>query len=1260
MENKTKILAFAAVALMFAVCFIGFTAINDGEVDAEDATTTVDEGPLDGMFTDGMTYADGVYTLTKDVTVTLTDNVSMNDVKFVGKYTLTIMSETGKHFTLSVTYDFKTTTDKVAGNIFEVSSFVLDGANLNVIQKDTGKTEGPKSNQAGCSVFGTGSVEVKGTSTMTITTNKFANRVFYNNGSSLSIDGENAKVVLEKATSSTVSLSMTDGATLEINNPIKTAGNFYPNINNVDADKKVNIVVTGAAGDHAVFFYGTNSNAKDATVGVLKNCIVKTDGIVGIYGSGNVINATGTTIEADSIVAVNATKSFGETPVYFDAAGISSATLKVKNVSKPIMSRYTDSVGTKILKLEGVTFDGTTVIDSGASLSGTITNNGTIIVKDATGLKTAVAAGGKISLANDVALDKVLYITKEVTIDLSGHKISEGTTWEEDANGDALICVKRGGILTINDSSVEKTGAVDGSKRMVAIKMTEFIKTDKNATGADAKLYVNGGSITGTDYAISGNGNRNGTYIEITGGTFTSTEGTAIYLPQKGVTKITNGIFIGKDSAIEIRSGSLEISGGRFESKAESFTVTGNGDGTTTSGAAIAIAQHTTKQAIDVKITGGTFIGPRAINESNPQANTSPNVVVDIQGGTFNGMIAITEKNKANVSVECAFTVESEADKRWYFNGSEIVDAVKEINKITSGDVTLEIFENINITEAGAAKNAALWFTKGVTINGNDKIIIYNATSGNGFNVLGFNKNVTATVKNLTIDGNEKAFHGINIFQATKVTLEDVIVKDVTATGVNVNASAVEMKNCNVIGATGWGGVNVDAKNDSASLTVDGTFSGMIWTESKGNNTTVTYDDSIVTWTSGTWQYWYSPDYQFTAKDIADFIKAFGNANISVSGTLSIDEAEIFVPSQKSIVFERGSIFTGTIKGPEDNKLVANGMKAGNGGITITGGSLIINGKIMDANGVNAGVTVAVTGNAIKVEGTLESGATMVIEEGTVVTVENGKTFSSEGTVNNNGIIDNKGIITNDGVLTNDGTIKMTGASEIKTNVENNKVVNNGVVVDERAKEKPAVPVTNDGTVVAKNNADQYKKAKIDVVEQDPDKPVATEGKIEVNTNKYAFITPVTTTGKLNIVMNDGYKQYTVTIPEGTAIAAGTVISVSFIEYQSDSVTRYQINTPGIENFSMKLPCQIGFKKAKVYCDDSELGVSKVRYDAGTGYVTFDASHNSVFTIVLSNASHAGTTTVSGGDASNDYSLVIAFVVLVASLGFLAYVIKKR
>lgn len=325
--------------------------------------------------------------------------------------------------------------------------------------------------------------------------------------------------------------------------------------------------------------------------------------------------------------------------------------------------------------------------------------------------------------------------------------------------------------------------------------------------------------------------------------------------------------------------------------------------------------------------------------------------------------------------------------------------------------------------------------------------------------------------------------------------------------------------------------------------------------------------------------------------------------------------------------------------------------------------NLIINnikleGKISDLNPgkvivtINGGSFSNLSGLAYVAEGkTYNLVSDCVISSNVVVKANTTLNIGKDVTVTNNDKI------VNNGMLTNNGTIKMTGESNI---AGGKKVVNNGIVIDERAEDKPAVPITNDGTVVAKNNADKYKEAKVDVVEQDPDKPVATEGKIEVNTNKYAFITPITTTGKLDIVLNDGYKQYTVTIPEGTVIAAGTVISVSFIEYQSDSVTRYQINTPGIENFSMKLPCQIGFKKAKVYCDDSELGVSKVRYDAGTGYVTFDASHNSVFTIVLSNTSHTGATTVSGGDASNDYSLVIAITVLVASLGFLAYVIKKR
>ena len=873
---------------------------------------------------------------------------------------------------------------------------------------------------------------------------------------------------------------------------------------------------------------------------------------------------------------------------------------------------------------------------------------------------------GVITLvADNVELDRILYVTKEIKIDLNGKTISKGEGWVNttDQDKDALICVKRGGILTIDDTSDEKTGKIDSTGIPddigACIKLTGKGETD----GDVAKLTVNGGTFLGKSYAICGNGTRHGTILEINDGTFEATNGendkesTAIYLPQVGETKITGGTFTGHMSALEIRSGSLVIIKGNFTARANEFKCESNGDGVTTTGAAIAIAQHTTKKTIDIKITGGTFTGPRAINESNPQANTSPDVVVDIQGGTFNGMIAIMEKNKANVSVECAFTVESEGEKRWYFNDSEIISAVNWINEITSGNVTLEIFKDISITEAGTAQHAALWFTKGVTINGNDKVITYNATNGSGLNVLGFSENVTATVNNLIIDGNQNAFHGINIWKATKISLNDIIVKNVNATGINTNCAETTISSCDVSQNCLWGGVNVDIGSSGATtckLTVTGDFKGNIWTETFNSPSVVDYNDAIVTATynkdAKNWKFWYSPDYDFTPY----MMLLPSGAKVVLNDDLTLPEGKKIVlnPGVELKILD-GKKFSGLITSTDENsKLLANGLKAGEGGITITGGSLSIDGKIIDASGVENNVTVTVEGNEIYINGSLEPGAIIQINANTTVTIKDEESFVSKGA------IINEGTIINNGTFTNEYKLIMAGDDAM---INGKDIINNGVIIDKRNKGAEIVPIDTDskGIIISKKNSKLYEDEGFEAVAQNPDIDVKPEGMIEVDINKFAFIDPITTTGKLDIVMNDGNRQYTITIPEGTMIALGTVITVKFIEHQSFA-TKYYINTPGIENFSVKLPCQIGFKKAKVLCDDSELGISEVRYNKGTGYVTFDAAHNSVFTIVLSEASPANVTTTSGGNATNDYSLVIAFVVLVASLGFLVYVIRKK
>ena len=953
MDKKTKILTFAAVALMFAVCFIGFVAINDGGVDADD--TNAASVKIGDVTTEYATIEEAVeaaqpnnsgnvatVTLLKDVTTaeTLSFTKSGQYILDIGEFTLT---QGGSGYMISV-----------------------GGSAPPVYPIDTINTS------AQITIKGTGKFIANNT-----TFRSYGTMIFGENGVG----------------------------------PTVTMGNSADSHSIFKVEEGSFLTINGGT-------FNLSSDSSNKVTRLMQNF--------------------GTTV-------INNGTFNGDIELW-------SCTVEGKNYDSTVTINE-GSFNGKLLRLSDSNFvldDEDKFIVKGGSFTD-IAN----AVKYAT-------SGATITLADDIELDERITVkNKAVTIDLNGKTITAAETFTSQCGA---ILVDSEGDLTIDDTSVNKTGGID--------VYSETLDEDESApiwgaivvypeNGHTAKLTVNAGEYRANYYAIVGSGNcttEGKIEIIINDGTFESPDGYGMYLPHVGKTTINKGTFIAKDCAIEIRAGELSIKDGQFESTATEFSCSPNGNGTTTSGAVIAIAQHTTKKDITVNISGGVFEGLRALNESNPQNNDpAPRVGISITGGVFKGGIS----------------------------------AVDSIDFIKGGS-----FSDLS----GLAYVA----------------------EGKAYNLV-----------------------------------EDCVVN-----------SDITVKEKTILSVA-----------DSKSITID---------------------------------------------------------------------------AGKKLTIQKDATFNGTILGPNSNKLVANGMKAGNGGITITGGSLIINGKIMDAGGSEAGVTVTVTGNAIKVEGTLESGATMVIEEGTVVTVEDGKTFSSEG------IIDNKGIITNDGVLTNDGTIKMTGASEI-TSTGDKKIVNNGIIIDNRNKGAEIVPIDTDskGIVVSKKNSKLYEDEGFEAVAQDPDMDVKSEGTIEVDINKFAFIDPITTTGKLDIVMNDGDRQYTITIPKGTTIASGTVITVKFIEHQSFA-TKYYINTPGIENFSVKLPCQIGFKKAKVLCDDSELGISEVRYNKGTGYVTFDAAHNSVFTIVLSEASPANVTTTSGGSATDDYSLVIAFVVLVASLGFLVYVIRKK
>ena len=75
--------------------------------------------------------------------------------------------------------------------------------------------------------------------------------------------------------------------------------------------------------------------------------------------------------------------------------------------------------------------------------------------------------------------------------------------------------------------------------------------------------------------------------------------------------------------------------GTKLSSKA-AFSTTKNGDGETTTGAAVAVAPYTGEtRAITLNIFGGTFDAAKALSYSNPNKVANPDVTINVTGGTF-------------------------------------------------------------------------------------------------------------------------------------------------------------------------------------------------------------------------------------------------------------------------------------------------------------------------------------------------------------------------------------------------------------------------------------------------------------------------------------------------------------------------------------------------------------------------------------------------------------------------------------------------
>ena len=332
-------------------------------------------------------------------------------------------------------------------------------------------------------------------------------------------------------------------------------------------------------------------------------------------------------------------------------------------------------------------------------------------------------------------LSCVKYMTADakVTVDLNGKTVSGGADFY-------------GGDLTIQNGTVEGTVWVNASttdaqynhltvaadatigKGDYAVVLYQVAADEKNF-GSTIDVYgkLNGilwvqGNIK-TDLKSAANpcviNVHDGAEIEDK----TNSENVGIALNGAAILNVGKATIAGS-TGIEVRAGQMTLNGATVIGKATPMTVKPNGSGTTTDGAGIAVAQHTTKLPIEVTINSGAISGYTAFYESNPQNNAAEDLAkinIAVKGGEFKaingGTNAVYSQNKTGFVTGGYFTSDPSAylaaDKGLVTSDQsafayKVGDKATNVKTaVTAGEAAVKIPAGVSgITEA-AVKNAA-------------------------------------------------------------------------------------------------------------------------------------------------------------------------------------------------------------------------------------------------------------------------------------------------------------------------------------------------------------------------------------------------------------------------------------------------------------------------------------------------------------------------------------------------------------------------
>ena len=425
----------------------------------------------------------------------------------------------------------------------------------------------------------------------------------------------------------------------------------------------------------------------------------------------------------------------------------------------------------------------------------------------------------EIKVLRDVTDAKGMSIAsnKNIVIDFGGCTYtltapgagSKGT----ETNGFQLLkdstIVMKNGTINIDPSNLTATPAAD-SKPIKRIIQSYADLTLENMTLNAANQYG------GENYALSFNNGKTvikGTTSIIVSDPDTIAFDVCEYAPYPSASVTFDETFSGNVTGVILYDST--------DASSHELTIAENITGTF--GEIAASERGKTAAETGISISGGNFTEP--VNPKYCEEGKAPLVTGDVctianvtdlkdkpkdENGVYYDNDAAEKKFKATVTTADGTTTGYETLEKALVAAQD-EDAITLLNDVT-------------ISGGAGNTQGILTIEKDITIDGQNHSITAEGTVTGKSSMINIQKGAKVTIKNVTIDSNNKAKHGLNTYTAsgetekTTVTLENVEIKNGTGYGIVANNTVVNATNLTT-SDNDWGGVNVDK---GAQVTVGG------------------------------------------------------------------------------------------------------------------------------------------------------------------------------------------------------------------------------------------------------------------------------------------------------------------------------------------------------------------------------------------------------------------------------------------------------